>query len=546
MKDTENPVERLRSLVGREGWDYCILWSLADDQRTIEWIGCCCGGAESALEGGGGVEEHYFNVSPAEVPCKDVMFQHTRTRACDDLSQVPTSLNLDSGIHAQTLLSNQPRWIILPNLDSSIADETTATKVIVPIHGGLVELFVLKHVPEDHRTIDFIMSNFNHHLPHDFAADFHPLFPLSTSAAADNPHLQWDLFGGDLSRPMDTTTPFSEVPPQPPFMEPSVPPSMAESTVSREMMFQGGGDHEKESVLKRESAAARGAAGDSGSECSDQMDEEEEQKASGRPGKRHHSKNLVAERKRRKKLNDRLYTLRSLVPKITKMDRASILGDAIEFIKELQKQVKDLQDELERNPDEDNNDCYNNNNENNGDHINQGSIAADYHDQDKEAVVHTGPGPNQMERSRGSSSPDDKTQQMEVQVEVSQVDLNKFFLKVFSEHRPGGFTTLLEAMTSLGLEVTNVNVTTFRGLVSNVFKVEKRDNEVVQADQVRDSLFELIRNPNGVWLEPVKAVVEDGGGGGEHHHHNLHEFNTQHHHHHHHHQQHYLHQHHQP
>ncbi|KAJ4962448.1 hypothetical protein NE237_022387 [Protea cynaroides] len=233
------------------------------------------------------------------------------------------------------------------------------------------------------------------------------------------------------------------------------------------------------------------------SDCSDQIEEDDEQKVVGRQGRKNQSKNLVAERRRRKKLNDRLYTLRSLVPKISKMDRASILGDAIEFVKDLQKKVKDLQDELEEPMEEDGADCNNNN-----------------------LVPSNQNGPNQevdesMNKSilgiidRGkiteSAITDDKAPQMEPQVEVTHIGAKEFFLRVLCEQKPGGFVRLMEAMKALGLEVVNVNVITFKKLVLNILKVEKRGDEMVQAEHVRESLLEITRNPIGDWTDTVGA-----------------------------------------
>lgn len=52
---------------------------------------------------------------------------------------------------------------------------------------------------------------------------------------------------------------------------------------------------------------------------------------------------VLSERRRREKLNEKFLILRSLVPSISKVDKASILGDTIEYLKELERRIGELE-----------------------------------------------------------------------------------------------------------------------------------------------------------------------------------------------------------
>ncbi|KAL8540685.1 hypothetical protein ACS0TY_002064 [Phlomoides rotata] len=424
--------ERLRPLVGNKSWDYMVLWKLSNDHRYIEWTDCCCAGSEN-IENGGEELIHFQCFSSSNtLHCRDVMFPHPRIKSCDLLDLLPSSIVLDSGVHAQTLLSNQASW--LNYSDSSLSQETIVTRVLIPLSLGLLELFVTEQVFEDQAVIDFIRTQCN------FFVEQQTMINDDKNGI----YLEGRAYESSMFTPMIENT----------FQE-------AEATQNNMMSSSSGRRGAIEDQMNDDSFICENNRSDD----SDPNDDEDDTKSRRRNGKGPQSKNLEAERRRRKKLNDRLYALRALVPNISKLDRASILGDAIEYVKELKKQSEDLKMELTEHPD----------NEDSTREMTRddANISHPKHEHDNPNV-----------------------QLMEPQVEVLQLNGNDFLVKVFCEHRNGGFVRLMEALNSLGLEVGNVNTTRHTCLVSSLFRVEqKNDGTRVEADDVKDLLLELTRNP---------------------------------------------------
>ncbi|KAL5725135.1 hypothetical protein ACHQM5_008315 [Ranunculus cassubicifolius] len=91
MSELERVLEKLRPFVGKNGWEYCVVWKLGDySTRFIEMIGCCCCG---------GVEETQHNGLDNSLQlCRDIVCPHPmRTKACNALANLPASIPLSFG-----------------------------------------------------------------------------------------------------------------------------------------------------------------------------------------------------------------------------------------------------------------------------------------------------------------------------------------------------------------------------------------------------------------------------------------------------------------
>ncbi|XP_055808196.1 transcription factor MYC4-like isoform X2 [Solanum dulcamara] len=62
-----------------------------------------------------------------------------------------------------------------------------------------------------------------------------------------------------------------------------------------------------------------------------------------------HENHVEAERRRRERLNARFYALRAVVPNVTRMDKATLLSDAVTYITELKGKIDELESKVHNN-----------------------------------------------------------------------------------------------------------------------------------------------------------------------------------------------------
>ncbi|XP_013598841.1 PREDICTED: transcription factor bHLH3-like [Brassica oleracea var. oleracea] len=200
---------------------------------------------------------------------------------------------------AGTYVSGKPLWAAdLPSCLSyyrvrSFLARSAGFKTVlsVPVNCGVVELGSLKLIPEDKSVVEMVKSVFG-------GSDF-----------VQAPK----IFGRQLSlggsKPRSMSINFS--------------PKMEDDSGFSLDAYEVGGSNQVEAALYL-------------------TDEQKPRKRGRKPanGREEALNHVEAERQRREKLNQRFYALRAVVPNISKMDKASLLADAITYITDMQKKIR--------------------------------------------------------------------------------------------------------------------------------------------------------------------------------------------------------------
>ncbi|KAG8478478.1 hypothetical protein CXB51_028271 [Gossypium anomalum] len=176
---------------------------------------------------------------------------------------------------------------------------------------------------------------------------------------------------------------------------------------------------------------------------------------------------IIAERKRREKLSQRFIALSAIVPGLKKMDKASVLGDAVKYVKQLQERVKVLEEQTKK--------------------------------RTVESVVFVRK--SQLSADDESSSCEDNNSELgpssdaalpEIEARVSDHDV---LVRIHCENHKGFVAKILSEIENLHLSVVNSTALPFGNSTLDITIIAKKDSEfnITVKDLVKDIRVALLK-----------------------------------------------------
>ncbi|XP_074564154.1 transcription factor bHLH25-like [Curcuma longa] len=160
----------------------------------------------------------------------------------------------------------------------------------------------------------------------------------------------------------------------------------------------------------------------------------------------HNQEHIMAERKRREKLSQRFIALSAIVPGLKKKDKASVLGDGIKYLKQLQEKVQSLEEQIAK--------------------------------RNVESAVLVRK--SQLSSDDDSSSCDENCNEghdeslPEIEAKVCDKSI---LIKIHCENKKGALVRVISEIEKLRLSVMNTNVMTFTGASLDITVMTQMEEE---------------------------------------------------------------------